>query len=60
MMKQSLIACAQGQMNNLAEVDAIVFVLSCHALASQTELQVISDSIIASGHEDIFFVCNPR
>lgn len=45
-------------MDYLAEVDAIVFVLSCHALASQTELQVISDSIIASGHEDIFFVCN--
>ena len=42
----------------LSQVDAVIFVLSCSALASQSELQVISDSIIASGHEDIFFVCN--
>ena len=45
-------------MDYLAEVDAIVFVLTCQCLGSQTELQVISDSIIACGHEDIFFVCN--
>ena len=45
-------------MDYLAEADAVVFVLSCHTLASQSELSVISDSIIASGHEDIFFVCN--
>ena len=42
----------------LSQVDAVIFVLSCSALASQSELQVISDSIIASGHEEIFFVCN--
>ena len=42
----------------LSQVDAVIFVLSCSALASQSELQTISDSIIASGHEEIFFVCN--
>lgn len=42
----------------LSQVDAVIFVLSCSALASQSELSVISDSIIASGHEEIFFVCN--
>ena len=42
----------------LSHVDAVIFVLSCSALASQSEMQVISDSIIASGHEEIFFVCN--
>ena len=42
----------------LSQVDAVIFVLSCSALASQSELQAISDSIIASGHEEIFFVCN--
>ena len=42
----------------LSQADAVIFVLSCSALASQSELQVINDSIIASGHEEIFFVCN--
>lgn len=42
----------------LTQVDAVIFVLSCSALASQSELSVISDSIMASGHEEIFFVCN--
>ena len=42
----------------LSQADAIIFVLSCSALASQSELQVIEDSIIAGGHEEIFFVCN--
>jgi GTPase SAR1 family protein len=44
--------------NYLSQADAVNFVLSCSALASQSELQVINDSIIASGHEEIFFVCN--
>lgn len=42
----------------LSQVDAVIFVLSCSALASQSELQIINDTIIGSGHEEIFFVCN--
>lgn len=42
----------------LATVDAVVFVLSCHALASQSEMQFIDYNIIGGGHEDIFYVCN--
>lgn len=42
----------------LAKVDAVVFVLSCQALASQSEMQFIDTSIRGGGHEDIFFVCN--
>ena len=42
----------------LSKVDAVIFVLSCSALASESELNVIDDSIIGGGHEDIFFVCN--
>ncbi len=42
----------------LSQVDAVIFVIACQSLASQSELQVISDSIIACGHEEIFFVCN--
>lgn len=42
----------------LSKVDAIIFVLSCSALCSQSELQTISESITAAGHEEIFFVCN--
>ena len=42
----------------LSRVDAVIFVLSCSALASESELNVIDDAIIGGGHEDIFFVCN--
>lgn len=42
----------------LSKVDAVIFVLSCSALASESELNVIDDAIIGGGHEDIFFVCN--
>lgn len=42
----------------LATVDAILFVLTCEALASQSELDVINNTLIKAGHEDIFFVCN--
>jgi len=41
----------------LSRVDAILFVLSCEALASQSELEVV-DNIQKMGHEDIFFICN--
>ena len=42
----------------LHRADAVVFVLSCSALASQSELRVIDNDIRGNGHEEIFFVCN--
>ncbi len=42
----------------LAKVDAVIFVLSCQALASQSEMQFVDTNIRGGGHEDIFFVCN--
>ena len=42
----------------LSTVDAVLFVLSCLQLASQTELAVIDNYLKPSGHEDIFIVCN--
>jgi GTPase SAR1 family protein len=42
----------------LSRVDAILFVLSCEALASKSELDVIDNTLKPSGHEDIFFICN--
>ncbi|MBD2487194.1 dynamin family protein [Aulosira sp. FACHB-615] len=42
----------------LSRVDAILFVLSCEALASKSELDVIDNILKPTGHEDIFFICN--
>jgi GTPase SAR1 family protein len=42
----------------LSTVDAVIFVMSCHALASQSEMRVIERDVRGAGHEDIFFVCN--
>lgn len=42
----------------LSCVDAILFVLSCEALASKSELDVIDNILKPTGHEDIFFICN--
>ncbi len=42
----------------LNSVDAVVFVMSCQALASMSELKVVDGQIRGGGHEDIFFVCN--
>ena len=42
----------------LDKVDAVVFVMSCQALASQSEMQVIERDIRGNGHEDVFIVCN--
>ena len=42
----------------LSQADAIVFVMSCQALASQSELNVVDNQIRAGGHVDIFFVAN--
>lgn len=45
-------------MDYLSTVDAILFVLTCEALASQSEIDVINNTLRKAGHEDIFFVCN--
>jgi len=42
----------------LSTVDAILFVLSCEALASESEIDVIKNTLRRAGHEDIFFICN--
>ena len=45
-------------MNYLANIDAVLFVMSCEALASLSELTVIDSTLLAAGHEDLFFICN--
>jgi GTPase SAR1 family protein len=45
-------------MDYLSNVDAILFVLSCEALASKSELDVIDNILKPAGHTDIFFICN--
>lgn len=45
-------------MDYLGKVDAVVFVISVHALASQSELTVIDNDVRGSGHDHVFFVCN--
>lgn len=42
----------------LSKVDAVLFVMSCQALGSQSELAVIDHQIRAAGHREIFFVAN--
>ena len=42
----------------LSMVDAVIFVMSCHALCSQSEVDIIDNTLIACGHEDLLFVCN--
>ncbi len=42
----------------LAHVDAIIFVMSVHALASESELAVIDHDLRPAGHDYLFFVCN--
>lgn len=41
----------------LSQADAVIFVLSCTAAASASELQAINH-IIDCGHSEIFFACN--
>ena len=43
--------------NYLSQADAVIFVLSCTAAASASELQAINH-IIDCGHNEIFFACN--
>jgi GTPase SAR1 family protein len=42
----------------ITKVDAVVFVMSCHRLGSQSEMTVVDRDIRGNGHEDIFFICN--
>jgi len=45
-------------MDYLTTVDAVLFVMSCQALASQSELHVIEKYIRPTGHEELFFIAN--
>lgn len=42
----------------LPVVDAVIFVFTCEALASQSEIRFIENNLKSLGHEDLFFVCN--
>jgi hypothetical protein len=42
----------------LPHIDAVIFVLSVHALASESELAVVDNDLRGGGHEYLFFVCN--
>lgn len=44
--------------NYLTKVDAILFVMSCSALAGGTEMDFIQNNLKANGFEEIVFVCN--
>ena len=48
----------QITMDYLGQVDAVLFMFSVHAFASQSELAVIDNDLIGSGHSDLFFICN--
>ena len=42
----------------ISQADAVLFVMSSLALASQTEINFVQFNLHESGHRDIFFVCN--
>jgi ribosome biogenesis GTPase A len=42
----------------LPKADVVVFVLTCQALASMSELNFIRENLLPMGHESIFFVAN--
>ncbi len=42
----------------VANVDAILFVMSCDALGAESELRVIDQELRGVGHEYLFFICN--
>ncbi|HEX7180755.1 MAG TPA: dynamin family protein [Thermoanaerobaculia bacterium] len=42
----------------IANVDAILFVMICSALGSESELRVIDHDLRGVGHEYLFFLCN--
>lgn len=43
--------------NYFSKVDAVIFVTSCTAIFSESEMNTI-DSLISRGFEDMFFICN--
>lgn len=42
----------------LTQADAIVFVLDCNALYSESEKEAIQEDVLSAGHEYAIFVCN--
>ncbi|MDO5552463.1 MAG: dynamin family protein [Planctomycetia bacterium] len=42
----------------LDKADVILFVMSCSALASQTEMNFIDNMLLNHGYEDMVFICN--
>lgn len=42
----------------LSQADAIVFVLDCNALYSESEKESIQEDVLSAGHEYAIFVCN--
>lgn len=42
----------------LSQADAIVFVLDCNALYSESEKGAIQEDVLSAGHEYAIFVCN--
>lgn len=45
-------------MDYLGTVDAVLFILSCEALASKYEMDIVTNILQPAGYEDIFFICN--
>ncbi|MTJ51571.1 GTP-binding protein [Anabaena sp. UHCC 0253] len=42
----------------LSTVDAVLFVFSCEALVSKSEMEVIDNILRPAGHNEMFFICN--
>lgn len=42
----------------LGSVDAILFVMLCIPLGSKQEFQLIENTLIPAGHDNLFFLCN--
>ncbi len=42
----------------LENADAILFVMSCSALAGKSEMDFIDNVLLANGYEDMLFICN--
>ena len=42
----------------LDKADVILFVMSCSALAGQTEMNFIDNELLSNGYEDMLFICN--
>ncbi len=49
---------SQVTTNYLLKVDAVVFVMNCSNLGSESEMDVIEKNIRSCGYEEIFFIAN--